>query len=252
MIYVLFFILFFPATVLFMIFKAHHDTIDYHTVQDKKIQTEFNVFFISDLHRRKLSHETLASIDKKIDIIIIGGDLTEKGVPLERTRANILKLKKWNVPIYFVWGNNDYEAVPERLYQLLLNENVIVLANSNTSITINEYIICLIGLDCYYYSEARMDLAMAGAIGNYTILLTHSPTAFYELDDKSLETIDIVLSGHTHGGQIRFLGLGLYDKGEFTSSRGTNILVSEGYGYTRLPFRLGTKSECHVLTFIGG
>ncbi|WP_164668739.1 metallophosphoesterase [Virgibacillus doumboii] len=244
------FIIVLTLLIFYMVYTAHHDTIDYRTIHDTKIKSSFRLFFISDIHRRTLKKDTLNDIGEKIDIVVIGGDLTEKGVPIERTRDNIRKLKLLNAPIYFVWGNNDYEAFPNRIYELLIEEEVIILANQNDDITINNNKVSLIGLDCCQYREARLDLAMANAEGEYNILLTHAPSAFYDLDEESQNKLDVVLAGHTHGGQIRILGFGFFERGGLTKLHNTTIIVSEGYGYTRLPFRLGTKSECHVLTFI--
>ncbi|WP_404452871.1 metallophosphoesterase [Virgibacillus necropolis] len=239
--------------IIYMVYLAHHDTIDYQTVMDEEIPSGFDlfrIFFISDIHRRGLKQTTLNKIYQHIDLIIIGGDLKEKGVPLERVRTNLEMLKKWNKPIYFIWGNNDYEEDPEALYQLLIKENVIILANETKSIVAgNGESFNLVGLDCCRYKEARFDLAMKDVEDKYTILVTHAPSAFYDMPESEQEDTHLVLAGHTHGGQIRIFGFGLYESGSFKKEGKTSILVSEGYGYTRLPFRLGTKSECHVITF---
>ena len=61
--------------------------------------------------------------------MIIGGDLLEGGVPLLRARQNIQKLKTLG-PVYFVWGNNDYEVSQVQLKQMLKDEGVITLKTS--------------------------------------------------------------------------------------------------------------------------
>lgn len=220
-----------------MVYRAHHDIINNLTIYDEKLPTAFNDFrvcFFSDIHRRHVNESTLKSIKGDINVIIIGGDITEKGVPLERTKENLEKLKKWNLPIYFVWGNNDYEEDPEAIYHLLVQEGITILANTNIDISIKNQVLSFVGLDCCTYREARGDFALEFAKGDYTILLTHDPSAFYELEDDE---------------QIRLFGLGIYQRGGHRTYRQTNIFISEGYGYTKLPFRLGTKAECHVLTF---
>ena len=235
-----------------MVYQAHHDIIDYQTIYDERLPVEFDgyrIFFISDIHRRNVNELTLRSISKNIDIVIIGGDLTEKGVPLIRTKDNIRRLKQWDVPLYFVWGNNDYEAMPKKLYMLLDQENVTILMNTNKDIKKERAIISLIGIDCCKYGEPRLDFAWKHAKGNYFILLTHSPFAFTRLDPITQNKIHTVLSGHTHGGQIRIFGIGPYKRGGLKKIQHTNVFVSEGYGYSKLPLRLGTKAECHVLLF---
>ncbi|MBT2214290.1 metallophosphoesterase family protein [Virgibacillus dakarensis] len=236
----------------YMVYQAHHDTVEYETINDPELPRGFDgfrIFFISDIHRRVVRKTTLQSITDKMDMVVIGGDLTEKGVPLNRTKENIKRLKLLHAPIYFVWGNNDYEADPEAIYKLLCEEDVMVLANAHHNITTeNNGSISVLGLDCCYYKEARLDLAMENSAGEYYILITHAPKAFYELTTEDQKNINLVLAGHTHGGQIRIFGFGLYQKGGLERYDKTNVLVSEGYGYTGLPFRLGTKAECHVIT----
>ncbi|PAV29521.1 hypothetical protein CIL05_11695 [Virgibacillus profundi] len=252
MVYIILILIFVFFLIIYMFFKAHHDTIDYRTILDERLPSNFNnfrIFFISDIHRRNINETTIKSIKQSIDAVIIGGDLTENGVPLKRTSENIKKLKRWNAPIYFIWGNNDYEEQPEKIHSMLLEENVTILANNHKDIVRGNETISLLGLDCCTYSEARIDLARKDAAGEYFILTTHAPKAFDELDSMLKNSIHTVLAGHTHGGQIRIFGYGPYERGGFQKSRYTNKLVSEGYGYTTLPFRLGTKSECHVITF---
>lgn len=251
MAYLLIFVFLSLLLIVYMVYVAHHDTINNYTIYDERLPSSFNnfqIFFISDIHRRVINERTLQLITDEIDIVIIGGDLTEKRVPLERTKANIKKLKRWNVPLYFVWGNNDYEALSENIDMLLVKENVTILTNTNEDIKRGNSTISLLGLDCCIYREARLDFALQNAKGDYFILLTHAPIAFFDLESSDQDKIHTVLSGHTHGGQIRIFGFGPYERGGYKRYRDTNTFISEGYGYSKLPFRLGTKAECHVLT----
>lgn len=234
-----------------MVYKAHHDTIAYLTIQDKQIPSEFNdfrIFFISDIHRRRINWQTLQTINEQIDIVLIGGDLTEKGVPLSRVQTNIRKLKEWNAPIFFVWGNNDYEANWQKLKQILVDEEITTLENTSVEINRNDQSISIMGFNCNKYREANYKLTTQNAQGDFRILVTHAPSAYYNLARDEQSEIQFVLAGHTHGGQIRIFGFGMYKSGGLTKHNRTYILISEGYGYSTLPFRLGTKAECHVIT----
>lgn len=235
-----------------MVFLAHHDTIDYRIINDKKLPTHFdnlNVFFISDIHRRKIKRRTIESIKEKFDFIVIGGDLTEKGVSLEKSRMNIKILRTFKVPIYFVWGNHDYEVRHNRLYKMLTEEDVIVLADRSELYCRGDEAINILGFDYHQNESHRPEINWQVAEENYTILLTHVPDAYFRLAKDLRSKINTVLAGHTHGGQIRFFGLGYYQNGGLSTIEGTHVLISEGYGYTLLPFRLQTSSQCHVLTF---
>lgn len=235
-----------------MFFKAHHDILEYRTIIDHRLPEPFEnyaVFYISDIHRRKINPKTIKAVNKEINIVVIGGDLVEKGVPLERTRQNLKLLKYFGVPIYFVWGNNEYEVNFKRFNQLLNEEEVIVLQDSYINITRNELTLSLIGFDYHEEEEKYGKIDWSQMNGDYRLLLTHVPDSFYQLDLHIQHSIHTVLAGHTHGGQIRIFNIGLYQRGGLHVYKQTNIFISEGYGYTFLPFRLQTNAECHVLTF---
>lgn len=103
--------------------------------------------FISDIHRRVISNSLIEQVKGRVDLVIIGGDLAEKGVPLSKISANIQKLRAI-APVYFVWGNNDYEIEYHELDALLLENNVKVL--DNTRVVFESELgekICLLGVD---------------------------------------------------------------------------------------------------------
>lgn len=228
-------VIFMIFMMIFMYFTAHHDTIRYQTIEDDQLPESFDqwhIFFISDIHRRKVNLTTLQSIKRNIQMVIIGGDLIEKGVPLQRTRENIKKLKQFGAPIYFVWGNNDYEVSYEGLNQLFKEENVVVLKDSYINMKENNENIYIVGFDYHEDRHDRLEIDWRKVNDHYCLLLAHVPQDFYELENTIQNKINIVLSGHTHGGQIRLFGLGPYQKGGIHHYKQTTILVSEGYGYT--------------------
>lgn len=250
MIYILFCTIF--MFVYFMIFTAHHDTIDDRTIQDHRLPREFDqhrIFFISDIHRRKINIHTLRRIKREIHMVVIGGDFTERGVPISRTRENIQKLKQFNAPIYFIWGNNDYEVSFQAFNQMLQEEDVNILKDSYVKLSKSGKRFYVVGFDYHKDGIEAINFDWAEIEDGYCLLLTHVPQYFYDLNPKYQQMIDLVLAGHTHGGQIRLFNLGFYQNGGFSNHFHTNILVSEGYGYTFVPFRFQTKAECHVLTF---
>lgn len=235
-----------------MVFLAHNDQIQYEEMTHEKIPAAFQgfrLFLIADIHRRRLRQHTIEKLAHPPDIVCIAGDLIERGVPLERMRDNIKILKQWKVPVYFVWGNNDYEAQPDEIIRILKEEDVIILEDDMQVIERNHAHINVLGLDFYF---DHMDETILGDWSipkdTFTILLAHKPHAFMLLDKTSKTLIDLVLSGHTHGGQIRIFGFGPYTKGGKSKFKDTILLTTEGYGYTLFPFRLGTRSECHLLT----
>lgn len=234
----------------YMIYKAHDDQLKSEIVFDDRLPKNFDgytIFFIADIHRRCIKERTLNQIDKEIDLVLIGGDLRERGVPYRRTRNNIQQLKRWNAPIYFVMGNNDYEGDHKRLQSMLKNEGVSILKDCYEVIRKNSDEMEIFGFDFHYNNDNWPSIDWHKKPNIYRILLTHTPDSFYDLQGIK-HHINLVFAGHTHGGQIRFGSIGLYPRGGLSIYHQTYVFVTEGYGYSLLPFRLQTKAECHIIT----
>ncbi|SDJ66954.1 metallophosphoesterase [Sediminibacillus albus] len=240
--------------IVFMVYKAHQDHLRYNKISISKHtmdNEQINLFFISDIHKRIIKEHTLAQIQQPLDLVIIGGDLTESKVPWSKVSTNLARLHRMQAPIFFIWGNNDYEVDRYKLLQLLVDQHVHILTNETVNITLkNNRAVSLIGVDDPDNSSPIMDLLVREAAGEVVILLSHRPSVFEEMEDVFTSAIDVVLSGHTHGGQIRIFGFGPYTRGGVKQMNSKPILISEGYGYTSLPFRLGTTAECHVVTIL--
>ncbi|MFD2445884.1 metallophosphoesterase [Bacillus sp. CGMCC 1.16607] len=207
---------------------------------------EIKIFFISDIHRRKISKKIITDVKGKVDLVIIGGDLAEKGVPLEQVKNNLELLKELG-PVYFVWGNNDYEVDYHELDALLLSSNVKIL--DNTAVKFESRageLFVLLGVDDMNGNRDRIEYALkdAGDEG-FRILVSHNPRISSKI--QSAHNIRFVLSGHTHGGQIHILGFSPYEKGTIKKLNHTTQLISNGYGTTSLPLRLGAKAETHLI-----
>ncbi|ANB59934.1 metallophosphoesterase [Anoxybacteroides amylolyticum] len=209
------------------------------------------IFFISDIHRRVVSEKLLARVKGNVDFVVIGGDLMEKGVPFHRVKENIRRLKQIG-PVYFVWGNNDYEADYRELDALLWQEGVHVLANSAAMFEseLGEKV-ALIGIDDISKRRAHLDLAIAEVDQSaFRIVVCHNPDIVRIIQPQ--HGISLVLSGHTHGGQIRLGRFGLYEKGGVKEGNGTTLFVSNGYGTTNVPFRFGVPAEVNIVTIRRG
>ncbi|OAT74755.1 metallophosphoesterase [Parageobacillus thermoglucosidasius] len=206
----------------------------------------FSIFFVSDLHRRTLAEKIVEEIKGEADIVLVGGDLTEKGVPPARVKENIRRLKTIG-PVYFIWGNNDYEAEYD-LHSLLLEEGVHILENRAAVLqSANGEKLALIGVADMSKRKARLEEALQGVDENaFRILASHNPKIVQRLRPE--HRISLVVSGHTHGGQIRFLSFGLYEKGGLKNVDGTVVYVSNGYGTTNIPLRLGAPAETNLIT----
>ncbi|MDF9448516.1 metallophosphoesterase [Bacillus toyonensis] len=240
--------------LLVMYKEAMRNTVLEHTLEFKEFPQSFqqmNMFFISDIHRRVVSDSLIERIKGKVDFVIIGGDLAEKGVPLSKISANIQKLRAI-APVYFVWGNNDYEIEYHELDALLLENNVKVL--DNTRVVFESELgekICLLGVDDVGLERDRLDLALADCKEEgFRILISHNPDIIKKMSGK--EQISLVLSGHTHGGQIRLFPSEKYLKGGVYNHSNTTLFVSNGYGTTLIPLRFRAPAQTHIITLCGG
>jgi predicted MPP superfamily phosphohydrolase len=206
-----------------------------------------SIFFISDIHRRIVSEKIISEVKGQVDMVVIGGDLTEKGVPMDRVKKNIERLRSLG-PAYFVWGNNDYEADFHELDVILFENGIKILDNTAAVFESEEGDkLSLLGVDDLSQNRDRIDLALMDAEKNsFKILACHYPKIMEKINPEY--GISLVLSGHTHGGQIRLFGFGLYERGKIKKYHKTTLLISNGYGTTTIPLRLGAPAECHLLT----
>ena len=206
-----------------------------------------SIFFISDIHRRTISDKIIAEVNGKADFVVIGGDLTETGVPIKRVKTNLEKLKSIG-PVYFVWGNNDYEVDYHELDAVLLESGVKILDNTAVIFESEQgEKISLLGVDDLNQQRDRIDFALIDAEkDSFKILACHYPN----IVEKILPEygIKLVLSGHTHGGQIHLLGYSPYKRGSIKRLKNATLLISNGYGTTGVPLRLGAPAECHLVT----
>jgi uncharacterized protein len=233
----------------YMFVSAQRRNVIYHNMNvanDSQADKRLSVFFISDIHRRKIDEKLLAKVRSvhEVDIVIIGGDLAESGVPLKRIAKNIRKLAQLG-PLFFVWGNNDREAGEKEIREIITcyggkildNESVVIPGHPQWGIG---------GTDDPSSRNVDIDSTLR-YINQYenVILVTHTPSVFMKVEQ--LFQPRLMLAGHTHGGQIRFGKYGLQEKGACHLEKGRAKLVSNGYGTSTLPLRLGAEPECHVI-----
>ena len=246
--------------------------INEYKIMSDKIPEAFSGFRIaqvSDLHNAEFGEDNeklitmLSQTDP--DIIVITGDLIDS----RRTDVEIaLKFAQQAVriaPVYYVSGNHEARVMEyEELKKSLMDAGVTMLDNQKVEISREGENITLMGIDDpsfqenYLFGDAEGVAKQAisdlqDASDGYTILLSHRP----ELFDLYAETgMDLVFSGHAHGGQFRlpFVGglaapnQGLfpkYDAGKFTEEN-TTMIVSSGVGNSIIPIRFNNRPEIVV------
>ena len=246
---------------------------EYEIVSDRipEAFAGFRIAQVSDLHNKDFGegYGQLLTLLSEInpDIIVVTGDLIDS----RQTDLDVALEFAWQAGkiarVYYVSGNHE-ARVPEYedLKTGLVKAGVVILENQKVQITREGESITLMGIDDPSFQEDYLfgdsESVARQAIENlqnesdgYTVLLSHRP----ELFDLYVETeMDLVFSGHAHGGQFRlpFVG-GLvapnqgffpkYDAGLF-SEGSTNMIVSRGVGNSIIPIRFNNRPEIIVAT----
>ncbi|MFK3937927.1 metallophosphoesterase [Alkalihalobacillus sp. NPDC078783] len=206
------------------------------------------LFFISDVHRRIVSPHLLKEVGK-CDLVIIGGDLLEKGVSLNQVKENLRAITSCG-PTYFVWGNNDVEVDEQKFRSLLQESGVTELMNEGVVLERENQRLFLAGGVEPLRKGLHKELVDQATAYSCSFFVCHFPEAFKEL--SSNHPFSFLLSGHTHGGQIRIFGLGPAPRGYIKKVNEAVQLVSNGYGTSKLPLRLGALPETHLFTLKSG
>lgn len=240
-----------------------------YTITSGKLPNAFDSYriaHVSDLHNAKMGkeNEKLLSMlrDADPDMIAITGDLVDSRNTDIEVALQFAKEAVKIAPCYYVTGNHEarisaYDALKTGLEEA----GVIVLENGRVEIEQDGEYITVLGVDDpsfqtdYLFGDAHTVISsrlteLKTKKDGFTVLLSHRPELF---DTYVASDMDLVLSGHAHGGQFRlpFIG-GLvapnqgffpeYDAGLYTEEN-TNMLVSRGIGNSILPFRFNNRPE---------
>lgn len=240
-----------------------YNAINYTNPKIPQAFNGYKIVHLSDLHNKnfgKNQKKLIHKISKKEpDIIVITGDLIDSRKTNIEAAMALIKGIQTIAPIYYVPGNHE-ERSPEYidLKNQLYKENVFVLENQSTLIYKNKDRIKISGLlDPEFHNKAMSDLisTMNLASDDFNILLSHRPEHFDTYVDCH---VDLVFSGHAHGGQFRlpFIGgllapnqgwLPKLSEGAITKDQ-TTMVVSRGLGNSIFPQRLFNQPEIVVLT----
>ena len=218
----------------------------------------FTILQVSDLHNRAYGKDGRAMIRAMeglpFDGIAITGDLLDRYMPQRRENGyRFVQEAAKLAPTYFVQGNHerrmgDWPGIKREL----VHRGARVLDNERISLTRADARLDLIG---------AMEKAAGGEVGalidrdTCSILLAHHPE---RLREYAATGVDLVLSGHAHGGQVRLFGMGLYSPNQgvlprYTSGvhvcARTKLYVSRGAGNHRfLPPRIFNRPEIDLIT----
>lgn len=221
----------------------------------------FTIAQLSDLHIGALTplwwaqRWARAANDTNADIVVVTGDMVTSGVDFHEDIATLIGGLRGKEGVYVIMGNHDYFGQGEPLISLLKDGGAHVLRNEKKLFSRDDAGLYLAGIDDTWTKRANMDAALADRTqGVPTVLLAHDPDRFPDAVERN---VDLVLSGHTHGGQIAlpFLGrfvnastlahryhIGVYEDGDAT------LYVHGGLGTTGPPIRIGVAPTIALIT----
>jgi hypothetical protein len=222
----------------------------------------FTILQLSDLHLDLvhggdwLEGVVDRAMELRPDLIAITGDLAEGSVA--QFREDVEPLRRLSAPhgVYFVTGNHEYFHDLGGWLRLLDELGVRVLRNEQVAIARDGVGFDLAGVDDHEGGRLAeghgpsLDRALAGRDPDRAlVLLAHQPRV---VEEAAARGVGLVLSGHTHGGQIWPFSYLVYLQQPYLKGlvrhQGTWLYVSAGTGFWGPPMRLGTTAEITVLT----
>lgn len=219
------------------------------------------VLLVTDIHTGIfLDPESLwrilrTSMQSKPDLVAIGGDLVTGHVS-EATRFldSLAPLTAAPLGAWFCFGNHDYfGGDPNDLSANLAAIGIHTLKNESVELCHRGGTFILGGIDDLIFGKPDWR-ALAGRYGAPHLLLSHNPDHFYRAEALG---VPLILSGHTHGGQIRFpngpaiVRQSRYCLDEGVYAYGSSLLVvSRGLGSVFLPLRWGADPEAVLIDIV--
>lgn len=190
-------------------FEINCPKVNRVAISSEKIppEAEINILQISDFHNWHPNdrHQDLLQKIKKIspDLIVITGDLIDRKTNnFDNVFALVKELVQINPHTFFICGNHEWANSQTKLFlDGLSNRGVQIINNKHVVWSRNHISINICGVDDP--SKERANLEMATQDINteiFTLLLAHAPEIVAE---KTITRTDLVLCGHTHGGQVR-------------------------------------------------
>ncbi len=233
-----------------------------YIVENDRIPSAFDglrIAQVSDLHNGHMgpdNEQVIAALKAaEPDVILITGDLVDSRY---RNIDKALDFAREAVklgPVYYVTGNHEARGGYEELKSGLQDAGVTLLENGKAALEREGEEVLLVGLQDPAFqgppTEETLKSLTEGTT-SFRILLCHRPEMFR----TAATYVDLMFSGHVHGGQIRIPGLGgligpgqgvlpEYDSGMYFLEEST-MVVSRGIGNSLFPLRLGNKPEIVV------
>lgn len=276
------------ALLLFCSYQNRHLETTYYTYKAEQLGADlegYRIVQISDLHNVKFGKNNQKLVDRirecEPDMIVLTGDLVDSNhTNVDRAVQFLDEIVKI-CPVYYVTGNHEYwleKSEYDELMDGLVSAGVVILDNQVVEISRGDAKFRLVGLDDRSLADGTLEALLSDeSIRNnqaeqkeetadnedsgekeLTVVLAHEPQYLARYAGTG---VDLVLSGHAHGGQFRlpFVGgivapdqgfLPEYTAGEYYMN-GTEMIVSRGLGNSVIPVRLFNYPEIVCVDLVG-
>lgn len=276
------------ALLLFCSYQNRHLETTYYTYKAEQLGADlegYRIVQISDLHNVKFGKNNQKLVDRirecEPDMIVLTGDLVDSNhTNVDRAVQFVDEIVKI-CPVYYVTGNHEYwleKSEYDELMDGLVSAGVVILDNQVVEISRGDAKFRLVGLDDRSLADGTLEALLSDeSIRNnqaeqkeetadnedsgekeLTVVLAHEPQYLARYAGTG---VDLVLSGHAHGGQFRlpFVGgivapdqgfLPEYTAGEYYMN-GTEMIVSRGLGNSVIPVRLFNYPEIVCVDLVG-
>jgi predicted MPP superfamily phosphohydrolase len=215
---------------------------------------------LSDVHHSSfMSAEQISRVVAETnrlgaDMVVLTGDYVSYSPYYIAGAAEALGGLRAPLGVYAVLGNHDFWNDADEMQRALEREGIEVLRNAHTRVDLRGDAMLLAGIDDLGVRAADLDRALRGADPRRArLLLSHNPGIIWR---AAARDVDLVLSGHTHGGQVNVPLVGApsmygypkeYVRG-LARLGATQIYVNRGLGTVIVPVRVGSRPEVTLLT----
>ena len=263
--------------ILFCNFQNKHLETTHYTYAAEQLGADlegYRIVQISDLHNAKFGKNNRKLVDRirecEPDMIVLTGDLVDSNhTNIDRAVQFVDEIVKI-CPVYYVTGNHEYwleKSEYDELMDGLIGAGVVILDDQVVEISRGDAKFRLVGLDDKSLADGTLGTLLNNTHNvvhedsderEFTVVLAHEPQYLARYASSG---VDLVLSGHAHGGQFRlpFVGgivapdqgfLPKYTAGEYYMN-GTEMIVSRGLGNSVIPVRLFNFPEIVCVELVG-
>lgn len=240
--------------------EANSLTIETTSIQLKRLPKKlggFRIVHLSDVHHSpftSLEHIARAvdiSNSLKPDMFVLTGDFVSHETEYIQPVAEVLGTLESEFGSFACLGNHDHWTDAELVTKHLREANIKVLINEGFRFAARDSSFWLCGVDDYMVGETDLHAALRGSFPDeMKLLLAHNPKTLYR---AARAGIDLMLSGHTHGGQIKFrddekrilpnrkFASGLYRR------KDTQVYITRGIGTVVVPMRYHCPPEISLI-----